>query len=265
MISQLHMAKTTLIAFQQSMQVVANNVANAQTPGYKGRRMEFETMYPLTFQRAITEFEEAAGGPRNKRRKVMEYGQGVRIAAVSKNFVQGAIEITNQPYDMAISGHGLFQFRMADGSIAYGRAGNLLLDREGNFLNNNGQPLEPAVRVPDGATDIIVNDQGRVFVQVGTDSAPREIGQIILAQFQNPAGLKEIGQNLYLETDASGPPRLENPGKNGVGSIQHKALEFSNVNIIDEMMSMVMIQRIFDVAVKAVKATDEILKKGGGF
>jgi flagellar basal-body rod protein FlgG len=262
MISQIHMAKTGMIAMQKQLQVISNNISNAQTVGYKSRRMEYEALFPLTFERAITEFDETRGAGK-KRRRVMEYGQGVRISDISKNFAQGAIEITNQPLDMAIAGKGMLQFRLPDGSIAYSRAGNLHQDRDGTVVNANGHPLEPTIRIPQGTNDLLVNEEGRVFVQMGDNKTPQEIGQLNLAYFQNPAGLRELGQNLYANTDASGDPRLENPGRNGMGTIQQKALEFSNVNIIDEMMSMVIVQRVFDLAAKAVQASDYILKKGG--
>jgi flagellar basal-body rod protein FlgG len=263
MINQLMMAKTAMVTLQHKMQIISNNVANAQTVGYKSRRMELETMFPAAFERAITEFDDASGTLR-KRRKVFEYGQGVRISDISKNFQQGTIEITNQPLDMAVKGNGLFQFRLPDGKTAYSRAGNLHSDREGNLVSANGHTLEPAMKMPRGTTDVIVNEEGRVFVMVGEETQPREIGQMILANFQNVAGLREIGQNMYIESEASGEPLLERPGKNGVGSIQHKALEFSNVNVIDEMVAMVMVQRVFEIAVKAVNAADAIMKKGGG-
>jgi flagellar basal-body rod protein FlgG len=264
MITQLHVAKTTLYAFQRKLQVITNNISNAQTVGYKEQRVELETLFPLAFERAITEFDET-GAMGKRRRKIMEFGTGVRISSISRNFNSGTIEITNQPLDLAVAGGpGLFQFRLPDGTFAFSRAGNLHQDAEGNVVSASGYPLEPALKLPRNTTQIIINEEGRVFVQVNNESTPSEIGQIMLASFQNPAGLKESGQNLLVETTASGEPNYETPGKNGVGKIQQRALEFSNVNIVEQMMNMVMVQRIFDVAVKAINAIDTILKKGGG-
>lgn len=263
MISQLHMAKTGLFVYQNKMQMIANNIANAQTVGFKGMRMELETMFPMSFEKLLTDFDES-GAVSKKRKKVMEYGQGVRIADISRNFNQGTIEVTNQPLDVAIKGQGLLQFRIPDGSTAYARAGNLRQDRDGTICDVNGHPLEPSIQLPQGTSDVLINEEGRIFAQVGDEPSPREIGQIILANFQNPSGLKEMGQNLYVETDASGSPRLENPGRNGVGTIQQKALEFSNVNVIEQMTSMLMAQRIVELVAKAITASDAILKKGGG-
>jgi flagellar basal-body rod protein FlgG len=263
MITQLHVAKTTLYVFERKLAVITDNISNGQTVGFKERRMELETMFPLAFERAVTEYDDS-GPTGKKRRKQMEYGMGVNIAGVTKNFNPGTIEITNQNLDFAVvGGPGMLQFRLPDGSYAYSRAGNLHQDFEGNVVNVHGHPVEPPLRIPKYTSQIMVNEEGRVFVQLSGESEPREVGQMMLTYFQNPAGLRETGQNLSVETAASGEASLETPGRNGVGNIQQGALEFSNVNIIEQMLQMVMVQRIFDVAIKAVNATDSILKKGG--
>jgi flagellar basal-body rod protein FlgG len=260
MLSQLFMAKSAFYSYERKMQVVANNIANAQTVGYKKRRVEMESLFPLVLERAYSEFEDQVSGTGHKRKKYIEYGQGVRIVDITKDFNTGTIEVTNQPLDFAIEGSGLFQFRLPDGTLAYGRAGNLHMDAQGNVLNPNGHPLEPSIRIPRNMTEIIVNEEGRVFVRVNNQVQPQEVGQIMLAKFQNMAGLKDIGQNLYHETAASGTPELVVPGRDGVGGVKQRALEFSNVNIIEEMMNMLMTQRTFELVVKTISAADAMLK-----
>jgi flagellar basal-body rod protein FlgG len=259
MINQIFMSKSGMFAFQRKLQTIASNISNAQTVGYKRRRTEMESIFPLILEGALTESDEAVGNI-NKRKKYAEYGSGVRVVEVSKNFEQGTIEVTNQPMDLAIEGHGFFQFRLVDGSIAYSRAGNLHIDFEGNIVNPNGQPLEPAISIPRNATEVIINEEGRVFVQIAGQTTPQEIGQVLLASFQNAGGLKEIGQNLYLETASSGQPNFETPAQNGMGSIRQRALEFSNVNVIEEMMEMIITQRTFELIVKSIQSGEAMLK-----
>lgn len=260
MLSQLFMAKSAFFSFERKMQVIANNIANSQTVGFKKRRLEMESLFPLVLERAFSEFEDSAGTVSAKRKKYMEYGQGVRIVDITKDFSTGSIEITNQPFDVAIEGNGMLQFRLPDGTLAYSRAGNMHMDPEGNMLNPNGHPLEPAIRIPRNVTEVIINEEGRVFVQVGAEHQPQEIGQILLANFPNPPGLKDMGQNLFQETAASGSSELVIPGRDGVGFLKQRALEFSNVNIIEEMMNMLLTQRTFELVTKTINSADAMLK-----
>ncbi|NBV41157.1 flagellar basal-body rod protein FlgG [bacterium] len=262
MISQLHMAKTAMFAFQRKLQVIVNNISNSQTVGFKRRSVEMESVFPLVLESAISEGDDAVGSTTNSRKKYIEYGQGVRIADIRKDMTRGSIEITNQPLDLAIDGEGMFQFRNPDGKIQFSRAGNLHMDSEGNIVNPNGNPLEPAIRLPREASEIIINDEGKVFVQTNGDPTPREVGQIMVAVFPNPQGLKDIGQNMFEETTASGTPTFEIPGRQLAGAIRQRALEFSNVNVIEEMMNMVLCQRAFDITVKAINSGDSMLKSG---
>lgn len=260
MLSQLFMAKSAFFSFERKMQVIANNIHNSQTVGYKRRRLEMESLFPLTLERAYSEFEDQVSGTGRRRKRFMEYGQGVRIVDITKNFSTGTIQITNQPLDIAIEGKGMFQVRLPDGTRAYSRAGNFHMDPDGNILTPNGHPLEPAIRVPQNVTEVVINEEGRVFVQVSGDGEAREIGQILLAKFRNFGGLKDVGQNLFHETVASGAPEFEIPGRNGVGYVKQRALEFSNVNIIEELMDMLLTQRTFELVTKTIKSADDMLK-----
>ena len=261
MISQLFMAKSAYFAFERKMQIIANNIANAQTVGFKKKRAEMESIFPLVLERAYTEFDEISGGSGKKRKKYMEYGQGVRIVDITKDFTTGTIEITNQQLDVAIQGSGFFQFSLPDGTYAYSRAGNLHMDNEGNILNSNGHPIEPAIVVPRNTTEVIINEEGEIFAQSSDSTTPTEIGQIYVVHFVNPGGLKDIGQNLFRETSASGGAELTIPGENGAGSLQQRALEFSNVNIIEEMMQMLLCQRSFELVNSTIKSADSMLKQ----
>ncbi|MEK9657192.1 MAG: flagellar basal-body rod protein FlgG [bacterium] len=261
MLSQLHMAKSALYSFQRKMQVITNNISNAQTPGYKERRLEMESLFPLIFERAVTESDEETGSSK-RRKKYIEFGQGVRFVGITKNFSTGTIEVTNRQMDMAIEGNGMFQFQLPDGSAAYSRAGNFHVDSQGRVLNSSGHPLDPPLTIPLEAREIIVNQEGRIFALLDGDTQQQEIGQMVLAKFMNPEGLKDIGQNLMQETESSGDPQLIIPGEQGMGSIRQRSLEFSNVDIISEMMEMLMCQRSFETVIKAMKASDDMLKAG---
>jgi len=262
MLSQIHMAKSAMFAFQRKLQVIINNISNAQTVAFKKRRCEMESLFPLILRESLQDAEDVPGAASGERKKYVEYGQGVRVVDIRKHFELGTIEITNQPLDMSIEGQGFFQFRIADGTLAYSRAGNLHQDREGNVVNPNGQPLEPPLRIPQNTTDIIINEEGRVFAQTNAQPIPREIGQITLANFVNPGGLKDSGQNLYKETVSSGPATLERPGTNSVGNLRQRTLEYSNVNVIEEMMAMLLTQRAYEVVIKSINTGDSMLKSG---
>jgi len=262
MISQLFMAKSALSAYQRKMQVVVNNISNAQTVGYKRRSVEMESLFPLVFESVINDGDESTAGTSRSRKRYLEYGQGVRVADIRKDMSPGSIEVTNQDLDMAIDGAGLFQLRLSDGTVAYGRAGNFHADPDGNVVDPNGNPLEPNLKLPREYSDVIINEEGKVFVQSNGDPNPREIGQVTLAIFPNPAGLKDIGQNLYVQTAASGDPSFQIPGRGLAGSLRQRALEFSNVNVIEEMMNMVLTQRAFDLTIKSINSGDQMLKSG---
>ena len=260
MLSQLFMAKSAYFSYERKMQVIANNIANAQTVGFKKKRMEMESLFPLVLERAYSEFDEVSPGAGRKRKKYLEYGQGIRIVDITKDFSTGSIEMTNQQLDVAIEGKGFFQFLLPDGTFGFSRAGNLHMDAEGNVLNPNGHPLDPAITVPANTTEIIINEAGEVFAQTPENVQPTEIGQVYLVNFPNPGGLKDIGQNLFRSTAASGDPELTIPGENGVGMVKQRALEFSNVNIIEEMMNMLLCQRTFELVNSTIKSADSMLK-----
>jgi flagellar basal-body rod protein FlgG len=258
MFQPLYIAATGLNAFEEQMVDVTNNLANARTVAFKRGKTEMESLFYLekTFQRRLSEEMERVG---EKPYAPIEFGTGVRISSTPKDFSQGTIEITSSPYDFAIQGEGFFQFRLPDGSVAYGRAGNLHVDNEGNLVDPNGRMLEPSITVPDRATSVTIQQDGTVLVTIDNELEQVEIGQITLARFANPGGLKAAGQNLFVATPASGEPVIGIANEEGFGYIQQYALESSNVDVISEMMRMVMVQRVFDTVSKAVQAYDGML------
>jgi flagellar basal-body rod protein FlgG len=259
MFEPLYVAATGMNVFEDEMVDITNNLANASTVGYKKGRVEKESLFTIerTFQSELRDQMIKQGivppfGP-------TEYGTGVRVAATTKDFSQGTIEVTHNPLDLAIQGNGFFQFSMPDGNFSYGRAGNLHADNEGNLVDPNGHKLEPGIIIPEGTTGITIRQDGTVLASVNNSVTPQEVGQIALVNFFNPAGLKSIGSNLFVETESSGAPTIGLANQEGFGSINQYALESSNVDVISEMMRMVMVQRIFDTVSKAVQSYDGML------
>lgn len=259
MFEPLYIAATGMNVFEGEMVDITNNLANARTVGFKKGRTEKESLFTIerTFQSELRDQMIKQGvtptfGP-------VEYGSGVRLVATPKDFSQGAIEVTNNPLDFAIQGDGFFQFRMADGTYAYSRAGNLHVDNEGNLVDPNGHILEPGLVIPEGATKIQVRSDGTVSASINNSIDLQEIGQIPVARFNNPNGLQSVGQNLFVETESSGEAIIGIANEEGFGSINQYALESSNVDVISEMMRMVMIQRVFDTVSKAVQSYDGML------
>lgn len=259
MFQPLYIAATGLNAFEDQMVDITNNLANARTTAFKRGETQMESLFYLekTFQARLTDEMEK---PADKAYAPIEFGTGVRVAATPKDFTQGNIEITNNSTDMAIQGEGFFQFRMPDGSVAFGRAGNLHVDNAGNLVDPNGRMFDPNIVIPDRTTSFTVREDGTVFVTVDNELEQLEIGQINLARFTNPGGLQSIGQNLFKATESSGDPIIGIPNEDGFGYVQQYALEGSNVDVIQEMMRMIMVQRVFDTVSKAVQAYDGMLQ-----
>jgi len=257
MFQPLYVAATGLASFQDDMLSITNNLANAKTTAFKKGRTEMESLFYVekTFKDELTTaMNEGAFATISP-----EFGTGVRVAATPKDFTQGVIESSNNALDLAIQGDGFLQVQLPDGSLAYSRAGNLHADNEGNLVDPNGHILEPSIVIPEGTTAVVIRTDGTVLVQVNNELTQNEIGQISLAKFNNPAGLKAIGQNLYTASAASGEPIVGYGGDTGFGVVQQYALEGSNVDVISEMMRMVMVQRVFDTITKAVQSYEGML------
>ena len=258
MFQPLYIAATGLNAFEDQMIDVTNNLSNARTVGFKRGKTEMESLFYLekTFQKRLTDEMEKTGSGTFA---PVEFGTGVRIAGTPKDFTQGTIETTNNPFDLAIQGEGFFQFKLPDGTLAYSRAGNLHVDNDGNLVDPNGRILEPSITIPERATSITIRQDGTVVCTIDNQKEEIEVGQITIARFMNPQGLKAVGQNMFAETAASGEPLIGVPNEPGFGYMQQIALEGSNVDVISEMMRMLMVQRVFDTISKAVQAYNGML------
>jgi len=263
MFQSLHVAATGLNTFEDEMTDITNNLANAKTNGFKVGRTDKESLfyiekYPKSFNAVLSDTiarQQIDDFPLEQ----INFGSGVRTIATPKDYSQGSIETTKNPLDLAIQGEGFLKFKMPDGTIAYGRAGNLHMDNDGNVVDPNGHYLDPQVTLPEGTTKVVIRTDGTVFVNINNATNFTEVGQITIAKFTNPSGLKSLGQNLYAATDSSGDARVGVPGEDGFGSLTQYALELSNVDVVSEMMRMIITQRVFDTVTKAVQSYDSML------
>jgi flagellar basal-body rod protein FlgG len=251
----LHVARTGLDAQNSRMRVIANNLANVNTTGFKRDRAEFET---LAYQTMKAPGAPASG--ENLYAVGLSLGSGVNMTGTARVNTQGALSTTDNPLDMAIEGEGFFQVTRPDGTIGYTRAGNFNLSAEGKIVTSDGLPLQPEISVPQGATAVTIGVDGTVTAQLPGETASTELGKIELARFVNPSGLQALGGNLYSETAASGTAQVGPAAADGRGSIRQGSLEGSNVNVVQELVDMIETQRAYEVNSKMISATDEMLR-----
>ncbi|MDA3876370.1 MAG: flagellar basal-body rod protein FlgG [Halothiobacillus sp.] len=251
----LWIAKTGLDAQQTRMSVISNNLANVNTTGFKQDRAVFEDLIYQNYRQvgsANTQQNEVPTG--------LNIGTGVKVVATEKNHTQGNLVTTNNALDMAINGRGFFQVLQPDGSVAYTRDGSFSMNSSGQVVTANGLPLQPAITIPQGAQSISVGSDGTVSVQLSGQAQPTQVGTINLADFVNPAGLQPVGDNLFLESGASGAAQTSTPGLNGVGALQQGMLESSNVNVVEQLVSMIETQRAYEMNSKAISTTSSMLQ-----
>lgn len=256
MLSSLWIAKTGLDAQQTRMDVIANNLANANTTGFKSSRASFQD---LMYQN-----KEQPGGQTTQQTlspSGLMLGTGVRVVGTSKLFTQGSITQTGNSLDVAIQGSGFLQVSMPDGTTAYTRDGSLQTDANGQLVTANGYSLNPPVTLPSNVQSVTIGADGTVSATTNGSTTAVQVGTLQLANFVNPAGLQSQGQNLYLETASSGSPQTGTPGLNGLGTLQQGSLESSNVNVVGEMVDMIETQRTYEMNSKAVSAADQMLQK----
>ena len=253
MIRSLWIAKTGLDAQQTQMDVISHNLANVSTNGYKRSQAVFEDLIYQNMRQVGANSSSDTQLPTG-----LQLGTGVRPVATSRLFTQGNLQQTSNSFDMAISGHGFFQLQMPDGTTGYTRDGSFHPDAQGQLVNANGIPLSPPISVPQGTRDITIANDGTVTVSIAGQDGVTQIGQIQLATFQNAAGLDPQGQNVFKETDASGAPTASTPGMNGAGMIQQGYLETSNVNVVEELVSMIQTQRAYEINSKAIQTSDQM-------
>jgi flagellar basal-body rod protein FlgG len=252
--ASMWIAKTGLDAQQTRMAVISNNLANVNTTGFKRDRASFEDMLYQNVRQP-----GAQNTVNNQAPTGLMLGTGVRLVATEKTHIQGSMVTTKNALDLAIQGDGFFQITQPDGTVAYTRDGSFKKSAAGQLVTSNGQPLQPAIQIPPNAQTIAVGQDGIVSVELA-GGGNQQIGQIQVARFVNPAGLQSMGQNLLRETPASGPAQVLNPGANGAGNLMQGALEASNVNVVEEMVSMIETQRAYEINSKAISAVDGMLK-----
>lgn len=250
----LWIAKTGLDAQQTNMSVISHNLANVNTTGYKKERALFED---LLYQNVRQVGAQATQN--NMLPSGLQLGTGVHTVATEKIHTEGNILQTGNSLDVAINGRGFFQILMPNGDIAYSRDGSFKLDANGQIVTNGGYPLEPGMTVPQGAQSITVGTDGTVSVLEPGNPIPNVIGNLQLADFVNPTGLEPVGENLYRESASSGAPIIAVPSEDGVGKVVQGALETSNVNVVEELVTMIETQRAYEMNSKAIQTTDEML------
>jgi flagellar basal-body rod protein FlgG len=251
----LHVARTGLDAQNMRMQVIANNLANVNTTGFKRDRASFET---LAYQ-AMTA-PGAASSESTRFATGTNLGSGVQINGTAKVDTQGSLQTTDNALDLAVEGSGFFQVQMPDGRIGYTRDGSFHMSSDGTVVNSDGYQLLPQIQIPDGAANITIAANGAVSVTLQGQTEASQVGTIEIARFTNPAGLQAEGNNLLTETSASGQPQVGPGAIDGRGSVRHGALESSNVNIVQELVDMIETQRAYEVNSKMIQSTDQMLQ-----
>lgn len=254
MIRSLNTAATGMVAQQFNLDVIANNLSNVNTTGFKAQRAEFQDLLYQSLRAAGAQTQQGATNPQS-----IQVGLGARYAATAPNFNQGPLLNTNNPLDVAISGEGFLPVQLPDGRQAFTRDGGLKRDANGLLVTNDGYPLDPEITIPASATAISISKSGTVTAKVNGQEEPEVLGNIQLAIFQNPAGLNRVGQNLYLATGASGDPQAVEPGTQGAGLLESAFLEGSNVQIVEEMVRMILAQRAYEINSKAIQTSDDML------
>lgn len=255
-IRALRTAASGMYAQQLNIEVIANNIANMNTTAFKRNKPEFQD---LMYQRvSINPVNSSAPGIREVGTETVSIGNGVKPSSSQKIFEQGSLIQTNNLFDLAINGEGFFQVRRPDGSFAYTRDGTFKLNADGLLVNSNGLSLYPDIQLNEGAVGLNISPDGVVQI-ISADGSSLATANIQLVKFINVAGLNPIGNNLYTETQASGPPIFGNPGTDGFGEIQQGYLENSNVDIVGEMISMITAQRSYEINSKTVKTVEEMM------
>jgi flagellar basal-body rod protein FlgG len=251
----LSIGATGMLAQQLNVEVISNNIANMNTTAYQRRRAEFQDLLYQNQRRVGAQSSDAntivpAG---------VQVGLGVKTAAVYRITEQGNLTLTENPLDLAINGEGFFQITLPSGDTAYTRGGSFQLDGQGDIVTVDGYTVQPGITVPDDAVDITVNPSGQVSVSIDGQVNPQILGQVELARFPNDAGLLAVGDNLFLETPASGAPTTAVAGTAGFGSLQQGFLETSNVNVVEEITNLITAQRAYEMNSKVIETSDQMM------
>jgi flagellar basal-body rod protein FlgG len=251
----LHTAATGMMAQEINVQVISNNIANMRTTGYKRQRAEFQDLLYEHVRRVGTQTSNQG----NILPAGIELGAGVKTVGTPRVMTQGSLLPTSKELDVAIRGDGLFRILLPDGRTAYTRDGSFEMDAQGRLVTAQGYVVQPGITIPQNARNITINAQGQVSAIVGTETAPTQLGQIELANFVNKAGLQAIGDNLFMETPASGSPQNGTPNVDGFGDLQQGNLEQANVEAVKEISDLIAAQRAYEMNAKVITASGEML------
>lgn len=257
MLRSLHIARTGLEAQQTQLDVISNNLANVSTTGFKRGRAIFEDLLYQIIRQPGANSSQQTTLPSG-----FQLGVGVRPVATERIHTQGSLQQTGNALDVAINGRGFFQIQMPDGTIAYTRDGSFQVNDQGTLVTASGYIVQPQMQIPQDALVVSIGRDGVVSVtQPGNPPVITQLGQIQLATFVNYAGLQSAGENLYLETAASGPPLVDNPGTNGLGALNQSFVETSNVNVAEELVNMIITQRAYEMNSRAITTSDQMLQR----
>ncbi|RMD87322.1 MAG: flagellar basal-body rod protein FlgG [Candidatus Dadabacteria bacterium] len=256
MIKSLFTAATGMRAQELNINVIANNLANVNTTGFKKSRAEFQDLVYQTITEPGAPTSDSTRNPSG-----IQVGLGTKTSAVKQVFSQGDLKSTGNQLDIAIEGEGFFQVTLPDGTLAYTRAGAFQLDENGQVVTADGFVVEPAITIPPDALSVTIGQDGVVNVLQPGSPTPTQVGQFQLTRFQNPAGLKQIGKNLLLETQSSGTPTTGTPGENGMGRLAQGFLESSNVSVVEEVVNMIQAQKAYESSSKAINTADQMIQQ----
>ncbi len=256
MIRSLWIARTGLDAQQTSLDVIANNLANVSTNGFKRARPVFEDLLYQTLRQPGAQSSQSTQIPSG-----LQLGTGARPVSTARIHTQGSLQQTGNDLDVAINGAGFLQVLLPDGTTAYTRDGSLQKDNQGQLVTSSGYPIQPSVTIPSDALTVTISSDGVVSVTQAGSSAVTQVGTLQVATFINVGGLQSIGENLFLEPASSGAPTPSTPGSNGAGSLNQRYVETSNVNVAEELVSMIQTQRAYEMNSKVVSTSDQMLSR----
>ncbi len=252
MSDSINIAMSGMNAQQNKIDIISNNLANLNTPGFKKSSVQFEDLMSKEMHSSKSLFT---------REQTSYYmGMGTGVGNVGREFTQGDVSITGRQLDIAIQGEGFLEVLLPDGVSAYTRSGSLKLNSEGFFANADNYVIRPSIRAPEGVESILIQSDGNVLAMVGGKETPEHLGRIELANFMNPSALQPIGDNLYVSTEQAGPAFFSDPGEEGFGIIQQGAIEQSNVDLVQEMTGLLMAQRGYELNAQVIQATNSILE-----
>jgi flagellar basal-body rod protein FlgG len=258
MLRSLWISKTGMEAQQLQLDNISNNLANVATNGYKKSHATFEDLIYQNLRQS-----GAASSDQTQLPTGLQVGLGVTPVATARDFTQGSLQQTGNNFDVAISGNGFFQVTMPDGTTAYSRDGSFKVDSNGQLVTSNGYAIQPGITIPAQAQSVSIAADGTVTATLPGQAAPANLGQLQLASFANVGGLDPKGENLYAETASSGTPTAGAPGTNGLGKLQQGFVETSNVNVVEELVSMITTQRAYELNSKAIQTSDQMLQRLG--